>query len=242
MPCNVESSIVLSGLLLSSLSLLAAASTPANAGDDRGKRSPLVIDEQGSFLRRRQHHNCTRHARSVEPATPPDGQTFRGDHAYVQYQIPEKHAALPIVMWHGGGQMAKTWETTPDGREGFLNTFLRRDFSVYILDQPRRGRAGRSMVAATINPTPRRAGDFTVFRLGVWPNYFPGVQFSRSPAVLDQYFRQQTPNIGAGDDNVASDAGGGACSPKSARRHCSPIRQAGLPGGRPASRHRTCAA
>src|SRR3954453_23328786 len=31
---------------------------------------------------------------------------------------------LPLVMWHGWGQSAKTWETTPDGREGFQNIFL----------------------------------------------------------------------------------------------------------------------
>ncbi len=48
-------------------------------------------------------------------------------------------------MWHGFGQFSKTWETTPDGREGFQNIFPRRRHSVYILDQPRRGRAGRSM-------------------------------------------------------------------------------------------------
>jgi hypothetical protein len=136
----------------------------------------------------------------------PDGQTFRGDHAYMQYQIPSKARALPIVMWHGGGQMGTTWETTPDGREGFQNIFLRRGFSVYVLDQPRRGRAGRSMLPTTIDVTPGEQATFTVFRLGVWPNYYPNVQFSRSPAVLDQYFRQQTPNTGPGDDNVASDA------------------------------------
>jgi hypothetical protein len=165
----------------------------------------LVIDEQGSFL---VGGSIATAPGTHDPYNPllPDGQTFRGDHAYVQYQIPENARALPIVMWHGGGQMGKTWETTPDGREGFLNTFLRRKFPVYVLDQPRRGRAGRSMVAATINPTPSEQTTFTVFRIGVWPNYFPGVQFSRKPEVLDQYLRQQTPNIGAGDDNVASDA------------------------------------
>jgi hypothetical protein len=25
---------------------------------------------------------------------------------------------IPMVMWHGIGQVSKTWETTPDGREG----------------------------------------------------------------------------------------------------------------------------
>ena len=43
---------------------------------------------------------------------------------------------LPLVFWHGHGQSAKTWETTPDGREGFQNIFLRRRFSVYLIDQP----------------------------------------------------------------------------------------------------------
>jgi hypothetical protein len=33
---------------------------------------------------------------------------------------------------------------------------------------------------------------FERFRLGVWPNYFTGVQFSRSAAALDQWWRQQT--------------------------------------------------
>ena len=86
----------------------------------------------------------------------------------------------PIVMWHGAGQFSKTWETTPDGREGFQNIFLRRDFATYLVDQPRRGDAGRSMVDATIKPTPDEQIWFNQFRLGVWPNYFDGVQFDRA--------------------------------------------------------------
>jgi hypothetical protein len=51
-------------------------------------------------------------------------------------------------MWHGAGQFSKTWETMPDGHEGFQNIFLRRHFSTYLIDQPRRGDAGRSTFAA----------------------------------------------------------------------------------------------
>ena len=68
-----------------------------------------------------------------------DGQTFHGDHAYVSYQIPENPHRLPLVFLHGAGQSGKTWESTPDGREGFGTIFLRRGFATYILDQPRRG-------------------------------------------------------------------------------------------------------
>ena len=47
---------------------------------------------------------------------------------------------------------------------------------------------------------------FNRFRIGVWPDYFEGVQFSRDPEALDQYFRQMTPTIGTIDFDVYSDA------------------------------------
>ena len=55
-------------------------------------------------------------------------------------------------MWHGAGQFSKTWEITADGRDGFQNILLRRHFSTYLIDQPRRGGAGRSIVETTIKP------------------------------------------------------------------------------------------
>jgi pimeloyl-ACP methyl ester carboxylesterase len=47
---------------------------------------------------------------------------------------------------------------------------------------------------------------FDQFRLGKWPNYFDGVQFDRKPETLDQFFRSVTPNTGAYDASVISDA------------------------------------
>lgn len=102
-------------------------------------------------------------------------------------------------------QFSKTWESTPDGREGFQTIFLRRNFPTYLIDQPRRGDAGRSMVETTIKPTPDEQFWFGQFRVGVWPNYFEGVQFDRRPETLDQYFRAMTPNTGPFDLNVVSD-------------------------------------
>jgi pimeloyl-ACP methyl ester carboxylesterase len=136
----------------------------------------------------------------------PEGQTFHGDHAYVQYQIPVKAKKLPLVFWHGIGQFSKTWETTPDGREGFQNIFLRRNFSVYLIDQPRRGRASRSTQAATITPTPDEQMWFGTFRVGIWPDYFPGVQFAKDPETLNQYFRQMAPSLGDFDYEIITDA------------------------------------
>jgi hypothetical protein len=109
-------------------------------------------------------------------------------------------------MWHGIGQFSKTWETTPDGREGFQNIFLRRRFPVYLIDQPRRGRAGRSTLPATITPKPDEEDWFGTFRLGIWPDFFPGVQFSRDPEALNQYFRQITPDTGPLDPALNAEA------------------------------------
>lgn len=79
-----------------------------------------------------------------------DGQTLHGDHAYVSYQIPDSARRFLMVFLHGAGQSAKTWESTPDGREGFSTIFLRRHFGTYLIDQPRRGRAGRSTVSEQV--------------------------------------------------------------------------------------------
>lgn len=164
----------------------------------------LVIQEQGSFA---VGGSVISNPGTFDAITrTPEGQSFHGDHAYVFYQVPANARKYPLVMWHGIGQFSKTWETTPDGREGFQNIFLRRRYPVYLLDQPRRGNAGRSMSEASISPVPDEQFWFNIFRVGVWPDYFPGVQFSKDPEALNQYFRQMVPNIGRIDIQVNVDA------------------------------------
>ncbi len=134
---------------------------------------------------------------AFNPAGPDSrGQSLHGDHAYVSYQFPENSHKLPLVLWHGHGQSGKTWESTPDGREGFDSIFLRKNYSVYIMDQPRRGRAARSTEDITIPAAPDEQLWFGIFRLGVWPDFYEGVQFSREPEALNQFFRQMVPNTG----------------------------------------------
>ncbi len=158
------------------------------------QRSALKIDEQGSF------------AVGGTVLTDSLGHTYHGDHAYVFYQKPVDARKFPLVFAHGVGQFSKTWETTPDGREGFQNIFLRRGFSTYLVDQPRRGNAGRSTETATISPSFDEEEWFNRFRVGIWPDYFEGVQFSRDKEALNQYFRQMTPNVGSVDFDTYSDA------------------------------------
>lgn len=134
------------------------------------------------------------------------GQTLHGDHATVFYQIPSNPRKYPLVFLHGAGQSMRTWQTTPDGREGFQNIFLRRQFPVYLVDQPRRGQSGQSTVEGKISATPDDQFWFAQFRIGTYPNFNKGVAFPQDKNSLDQFFRQMTPNTGAFDSAVISDS------------------------------------
>lgn len=133
-----------------------------------------------------------------------NGETFHGDHGYAQYYIPQNARDYPLIMWHGIGQSGKTYESTPDGREGFQAILTRRDWPVYIIDQPRRGRAGRTQAGPhTSLPPVLRAENYAweAFRLGIWTppkgaDFYPGIQFPRDGYSLDQFMRQQTPDTG----------------------------------------------
>ncbi|MEO7470322.1 MAG: alpha/beta fold hydrolase, partial [Sphingobium limneticum] len=179
------------------------ASAPAIA-QHRTADEPLIIQTQGSFS---VGGTVVRTPGNYDNNAPtPAGQSFHGDHLYASYQIPRKAKPLPIVMLHGAYQSARSWETTSDGREGFQTIFLRRHFPVYLVDQPRRGRAGSSTVVTTIEPTPNDQLFFDQFRIGQWPKYFDGVQFGRSPETMDQFFRSLTPNTGPYDAKVIASA------------------------------------
>ncbi len=185
-------------------SLFLAVASLASAGASADQNKPLEIQDQGSFTVGGKVLTTPGTYNNNNPTA--EGQTFHGDHVYAFYQIPEKPKPLPVVMLHGAYESGRSWETTPDGREGFQTIFLRRHFPVYIVDQPRRGRAGNSTVATTVEPTPYDQLFFDQFRMGKWPHFFDNVQFSRDPAALDQFFRAVTPNTGPYDVGVISDA------------------------------------
>ena len=196
---NTKNSIL--RLLLVTMCIIPAGAMAA----ENANNSPLMIQEQGSFA---VGGTVLSTPGTFNPKTPADpaGQTLHGDHAYVFYQKPVKARKYPLMFLHGAGQFSKTWQTTPDGREGFQNIFLRRGYSVYLLDQPRRGNAGRGTIGTTITPATDEQMWFTQFRVGVWPDYFPGVKFPQDKETLNQYFRQMTPNTGPFDMGVISDA------------------------------------
>lgn len=154
---------------------------------------PIVLRSMGSFL----------FGGSV--VSGPDGDTFHGDHGYAQFYVPQEAREYPLIMWHGMGQSGRSYESTPDGREGYQAIMTRRDWPVYIIDQPRRGRAGytqaKSSDANAVPTTARESSVWNAFRNGVWTppkaaTLFPGSQFPNDAASIDQFFRQQTPDTG----------------------------------------------
>ncbi len=163
---------------------------------------PILIERQGSFA---VGGTVLTSPGSFDPYPiypGPAGQTLHGDHAYVQFQIPPNPRKHPLVMLHGGSTFGKTWESTFDDREGYQSIFLRRGYPVYIVDRPRQGRAGKMSEGATFEPRFSEQATFCVWRLGVWPDYFPNVQAPRDKEFLSQLFRSQFPSMGPRNHEV----------------------------------------
>ncbi len=184
---------------------LAAALSLMLTGSALAMEKPVTIADQGSFFAGGTVVQAPGRFDYSNPLNP-QGQTLHGDHAYVFFQKPVNAHKLPLVFLHGAGQSKKTWETTPDGRDGFQNIFLSRGYATYLIDQPRRGDAGRAAVDGTVAAAPDDQFWFSNFRVGNAPDYFEGVQFSRSPEALEQYYRQMTPNTAPYDAKVVANA------------------------------------
>jgi pimeloyl-ACP methyl ester carboxylesterase len=170
-----------------------AASAHSNKPE---KKAPIVIEAQGSYFLNGQ--NIT--------STVPAGD-FTLNQMYVQYQIPKdkRKGAYPIIMVHGSTHSGKTYDETPDGREGWQTYFLRKGYSVYVVDASGRGRSGfntnnvnraRTESNLALVPNIRKFANNTAwaaFRIGPTPYVpFPNTKFPIE--AKDQYFAQLLPD------------------------------------------------
>ena len=164
---NKGLALVLSGAL--ALSLLTGCSETASENDAAAADADaLVIADQGIFSA---GGTVTQSDGTFDVAnyyTSRAGSTSHVDHANVLYQIPEDASELPMVFLHGYGQSRMGWMTTPDGREGWSDLFLRMGHSVWLIDQPRRGEAGQTSVAGTMTTEPSDQTWYTQFRIGTY--------------------------------------------------------------------------
>ena len=142
------------------------------------------------------------------------GTTTHVDHANTFYQIPAGGNGHPIVFLHGYGQTRTGWQSTPDGREGWSDIFLKKGYSVFLVDQPRRGAAGATEEIVT-DPGDVANGKFKVgeqawythFRIGrVAPERYEDSQFPEGEEAQRQFFCQMTPNTGNYDEPLFGQA------------------------------------
>ena len=174
------------------LSILAVS---AFAAEDK----PLVLKSQGSFF----VGGDTKKIGTGQ--SPQDDVTV--NQMYVQYQAPDGDRHVPVVMVHGCCLSSKTWETTPDGRMGWNEYFVRKGRSVYLADQVSRARSGFD--PAKINAV--RSGSVppgelpNILMASIKPHgpyfdlgprstsLFPDEQFPSRP--LDELYKQMIPDL-----------------------------------------------
>ena len=169
-------------IVLAAIFLATIALSQGNRTETTSLGGPLRLRDQGSFYV---------NGKVAGPAT---GETVINQ-MYVQYWIPETRGTVPpVIMVHGSSHSGKTYETTPDGREGWATYFVRQQIPVYVVDLPGRARAGFDSSAAN-----RGIGRFNdqsawvTFRIGPAPfEPYPTTQFPVE--ARDQYFAQLVPN------------------------------------------------
>jgi len=150
-----------------------ATVTAQTLKDVKTPDTPLVLKAQGSFFVG---------GETVEQTAAQLGGLGPGGHItvnqmYVRYMVPQGgDGNAPVVMVHGATLTGKSWETTPDGRMGWDEYFVRKGHAVYVPDQVGRGRSGFD--PALLNDV--RAGEKPPADLpiwlrfsdeGVWPNF-----------------------------------------------------------------------
>jgi pimeloyl-ACP methyl ester carboxylesterase len=169
-------------------------------------KTPLVLKAQGSFYVGGEKVAQT----EVELGSLGPGGHITVNQMYVRYMIPQDGNGVPVMMVHGATLTGKSWETTPDGRMGWDEYFVRNGHPVYVPDQVGRGRSGFNQ--AVFNDV--RAGTAPAGRLpawlrfadeNVWPNFRfgskPGVPYPDSQfpvAAVDELSKQAVPDQNSG--------------------------------------------
>jgi pimeloyl-ACP methyl ester carboxylesterase len=169
--------------------------------------TPLVLKAQGSFFVGGEKADETQ----VELGGLGPGGHITVNQMYVRYMVPQGgDSNVPVVMVHGATLTGKSWETTPDGRIGWDEYFVRKGHPVYVPDQVGRGRSGFNQalfnnVRAGSTPPGNQAVWLRFSDEGVWSNFrfgstagqpFPDSQFP--VAAVDELSKQGVPDVSFG--------------------------------------------
>jgi pimeloyl-ACP methyl ester carboxylesterase len=187
----------------SSAAVVMAVSSIITSLAARADEPILRIAKQGSMEAGGRMINCATNDGGDPKSTRWPAGHVVVDNVYATYQYPaDMRYPHPILFNSGGGHTARVYDTTPDGREGWLTLFLREGFAVYGVDRPNTGRSGTDICkinAVKLGLAPptqlpainRYAAEsaWVTFRWG--PKYgepYPNTQFPIEAA--DKYFPQ----------------------------------------------------
>jgi pimeloyl-ACP methyl ester carboxylesterase len=209
---NQQFSKVCRSSILVSAALAGVLGTPVNAmpqalKDVQTPDTPLVLKAQGSFFVDGDKADQTQ----GELGDLGPGGHISINQMYVRYMVPQGgDGNVPVVMVHGATLTGKSWETTPDGRMGWDEYFVRKGHPVYVPDQVGRGRSGFNQ--AVFNDV--RAGSVPPNTLPrwirfsdevVWPNFRfgskPGDPYADSQfpvTAVDELSKQGVPDVSFG--------------------------------------------
>lgn len=71
-----------------------------------------------------------------------EGTHHMRNQMFVEAYIPKEILhPYPLILFHGAGQTNVNWLTTPDGRMGWADYFVSQGYSVFLAEQPSRGRS-----------------------------------------------------------------------------------------------------
>jgi hypothetical protein len=137
-PLHALASVVLAGTV--------GGFSPLVGAQDLGyieiPRSPLVLKSRGSFYVGGEKAAQTSVEVSFSPALPFRDDQVTINQIYVDYMVPHGATKVSVVLMHGATLSGKTYDTTPDGRMGWYDYFVRQGHPTYVPDQVGRARSG----------------------------------------------------------------------------------------------------
>ncbi len=195
--------VVLAGGLLTGISGTTNTAKAQEFTSIQRPKTPLVLKAQGSFFVGGETVGQSR----VELGSFGPAGRISINQMYVRFMIPQEGDNVPVVMIHGMALTGKTWETTPDGRMGWDEYFVRQGHPVYVPDQIARGRSGFNQsvfnqVRAGVTPPGEQPPMWRFSDENVWPNFrfgpqkdtpYPDAQFPVADA--NEFGKQAVPDL-----------------------------------------------
>ncbi len=129
----IVASLLAPAMILAGLFVSAVISVSAHAADPATKPAPSY--DQSAIARRGFFYVGGSYVGKP-------GKQLMHDQMYVEVLTPRHpRQRYPLVLIHGAAQTATNWMGTPDGRPGWADYFVGQGYTVYMVDQPARGRS-----------------------------------------------------------------------------------------------------